>query len=244
LRRAEQDLVVLDGRMGVYAESLLLRVDLEVNSDGETGEATVCVERVLDEVAPNDVVLIGHIVHDLRCALDYLAHELTALGKGRFEQSQFPIADSPANLSSRDKKTLQHLTPKHRAFVEGLQPYDGRNFEFADLRDLSNRDKHRLLVATVSTADIGDPQGIIRFLVGYNCRVLSVNYINMGALEPGTKLASYRVDRIRENAEVHMQGSWPGQVALEVSGWWPVVVLERIRAKFAKAVEEVAPDFP
>ena len=167
LRRAERDLVELSELVLPYETPLPFRVEFDPEPGATEGEARLILDAVPPEVDPSVPVQVGHIVHDLRCALDYLAHELTALSrKGRLDLSQWPIADTRSQLrrSKRFKETLEHLTPKHKAFVEALQPFDGGNPEFATLRDLSNRDKHKLLVAHVIQTDLSDLKGVFNLL--------------------------------------------------------------------------------
>ena len=243
LRRAEKDIVELSGLVKPYEEPLPVRILLDPELDQPNPEAHVFVDRALPEIDASILVFMGHIVHDLRCALDYLAHELTALGKGRFENSQFPIADSPERLTSRDKKTLEHMTPQHRAFIERLQPYDGRNPHFAVLRDLSNRDKHRLLVAQITNIDLSEPLGLITLLKGRDVYI-SLNQINGGALDPQTPLGSFRVTVRGAHPHVEVDHSLPVQVGIKEAGWGAVDVLKTIRAKIVESIEEVAQDFP
>lgn len=94
-------------------------------------------------------VLIGDALHNERCALDYLAHELVLLNGGTPDNNTaFPIfeASNPGRLA----RMTQGLDPSHVALIEAQQPYQGLYGNPEDdplllLRDLSNRDKHRSL---------------------------------------------------------------------------------------------------
>lgn len=243
LRRAELDLSELDRIVEPYEKPLPLRVVYEPEAGEEWSEARLFVTGPVPELDPSIYMLVGHIIHDLRCALDYLAHELTALGKGRLDTSQFPIADTEASLSWRDKKTLEYLTPKHRAFVESLQPREGRNYELVALREMSNQDKHRLLVAHVMSVDLTDTQ-VILDLIGGDQVYISLIYCNGGAIKPNAEVAAFRVWPKGSNPRVYVSRGLPTHVGIEDFSWRAVNVLDSIRTKIVKAVEEIAQDFP
>ena len=94
----------------------------------------------------------GHIVNDLRAALDYLVYQLALLDSKAVQSgTQFPICDTPAAFQSELKKgRLKGLCPAHVQAIEGCQPYgwDGRWLK--QVRELSNPDKHRHLNTALS----------------------------------------------------------------------------------------------
>jgi len=244
LNRAHQDLVELDRAIRAYENPLPIKVTFEADLESGKVEARALIDGHVPEVDSGLAVSFGHIVHDLRCALDYLAHELTALGEGRWDKSQFPLADSDAQYTRRDKDTLKRLTPKHRALVERLQPRNTRNFELATLRDLSNRDKHRLLIAHVTTADFSDAHRLLDLVGTHNVRNLLPVYIDAGGLHANAQFAFYRGEITGPDPQVYVKHALPVQVALEETAWRAVDVLKAIRTKIRQAVEEVAQDFP
>jgi hypothetical protein len=99
---------------------------------------------------PNGIsILTGEAVASQRAALDYLVYALAEFDSGDPQQrTQFPITDSPSRFEDVVKKRwLDGLTQEHRAGIETLQPYDGRDSLqwLRALRELSNPDKHRHL---------------------------------------------------------------------------------------------------
>lgn len=94
-------------------------------------------------------ILIGEIFYNLRSALDYLIFKLAKLDSG-IEQdgTQFPIDDEKESFDTHVKRGwLEGLNAAHCAAIEGLQPYNGCDWS-KRLRDYSNPDKHRHLIAT------------------------------------------------------------------------------------------------
>lgn len=90
--------------------------------------------------------LVGEIIYNLRCALDYLIYALAVLDSGNPQEgTQFPIMDAANDFNVRGKKMLVGVNAAHVAVIEQLQPYNGCNWT-KKLRDLSNMDKHRHLI--------------------------------------------------------------------------------------------------
>lgn len=98
-------------------------------------------------------LLVGEIVHDLRCAVEYLGYELARRDAGReIHNMQFPIfwdAGDYRDYRRNKRNPLRHLTRRHRAFLGQIQPYRWRDraclHPLATLTRLSNQDKHRVL---------------------------------------------------------------------------------------------------
>ena len=103
-------------------------------------------------VPPIASVLIGETIYNLRGALDYLVYELSILDSGEIKKrTQFPIESSPDNWTQRLGDYLRGLSKPHQAAIKALQPFDGCAWT-ALIRDLSNSDKHRRLIATSGRA--------------------------------------------------------------------------------------------
>jgi hypothetical protein len=112
-----------------------------------------------DDRAYRWATLVGDIVHNLRSSLDHLVHQLViANGKEPASSNQFPICDTESGYDREvtQKKRLIGVATHDAARVRETQPfvragrYRGtappRIQPLAQLRDLSNRDKHRLLL--------------------------------------------------------------------------------------------------
>jgi len=122
---------------------------------------------------------IGEIAFNLRSALDHIAIQLALSVPGQkatdalYEKTQFPIClhgpDSSKRKRWRWKNGMSYITyisRKHRAILQGMQPYSrrdrkrarfgpfrgrvplGRKHPLWLLREVNNADKHRLLLVT------------------------------------------------------------------------------------------------
>jgi hypothetical protein len=93
---------------------------------------------------PADLPLaISDAVHNMRAALDYLVYQLAKLDSGAFQDdTQFPIADDKNSFDDSARKRLKWLDRHHVDRIELLQPYNDIKWT-RNLRDISNRDKHR-----------------------------------------------------------------------------------------------------
>lgn len=134
--------------------------------------------------------LIGEILHNERCALDYLVSALVRLDSG--EPGDFtvcPILDTQNDDSLR--AGTRGMSKAHRAMIAEEQPYQGRHGRSHDdplwhLKLLSNFDKHEALhVVSVpvqtETAEI-TPLGCAELISQYT-----------GPVEDGTELARFRL---------------------------------------------------
>ncbi len=109
---------------------------------------------------PRVSILVGEIVYNLRSALDYLVFELALLDSRKVQRgTQFLIEDSEANWNARKRVTLKGLSCKHKVAIHSLQPHRGCKWT-ARLRDVSNPDKHQLLVSpeVKTVVHIGAPE--------------------------------------------------------------------------------------
>ena len=98
-------------------------------------------------------ILIGEIAYNLRSALDYLIHELSAIKTGIPNTgSQFPVEKSKECFLSRKRTYLKGLSIKHITAIEDLQPYKGITW-IKHLSTLCNHDKHRLLTPIVNVSE-------------------------------------------------------------------------------------------
>jgi len=97
-------------------------------------------------------ILVGEAVYNLRAALDYLVFELAILDSGHVAtRSQFPILRTQKDWNRYAASLLSGVNGDHRAAIKDLQPFNGVEWT-AQLRDLSNPDKHqRLVMATHGT---------------------------------------------------------------------------------------------
>jgi hypothetical protein len=106
---------------------------------------------------PTHAVIAGEAIQNIRTALDYLVYALVLHTRGRKPRTrtQFPISTTSGDLF-RSRHQIAELPGELRRRIRKLQPYQSKGQRSATLsliRDLSNTDKHRLLIVT--EADIG-----------------------------------------------------------------------------------------
>jgi hypothetical protein len=124
-------------------------------------------------------LLVGDVVHNLRCVLDHLTWQLTLVKTGgqkltgsRARRARFPIVVEPDEeiediVPEEFAKTdaLKDVIPAHRAIIESLQPYRRREPKrgaLTILRILSDRDKHRVITPVlVSTGALQFEKGTV-----------------------------------------------------------------------------------
>jgi hypothetical protein len=112
-----------------------------------------CVVALGDAATGHWALLVGDCVHNLRCALDYLAWELAGANLlGTF--TQFPIYESEAGWAGRRAQgRIAKISEPARAFIRLTQPFLFQNPTLASmnvLRLLDDRDKHKLLTVVLS----------------------------------------------------------------------------------------------
>ena len=109
-------------------------------------------------------VILGDVVHNLRGALEYLFFQLCChyLGTTKTErlggQVQFPIEDTSQGLANK-RMHFKEIPSSHWVIIEWAQPYEGPyepHRAIRALRNLSNRDKHRVLNPLLLTSTLVD----------------------------------------------------------------------------------------
>lgn len=99
---------------------------------------------------PTLPVIVGETIQNIRTALDYLIYALVLHTRGRKprKRTQFPISTTAGDLY-RNRHQISELPGELRRRIRKLQPYQSesqRSRTLALIRDLSNADKHRLLI--------------------------------------------------------------------------------------------------
>jgi hypothetical protein len=129
-------------------------IQLSAKLDPDTGDHVFRVTAIPEEWVMRIGVILGDIVHNLRSALEYLFFELCCeyLGADKTErlgsQVQFPIEDCSQGLANK-RQHFNKIPSSHWAIIDGAQPYQRTDLPkgraLRALRNLSNRDKHRVL---------------------------------------------------------------------------------------------------
>lgn len=102
------------------------------------------------ELAP----IIGDALHNIRSALEHLAYELAPPRIRQARQTQFPIFTDECRFKVLSPKMIRGIKGDERTLIERVQPYVASNPPSTDplaiLNELSNLDKHRLLVPMIA----------------------------------------------------------------------------------------------
>ncbi|HUB39989.1 MAG TPA: hypothetical protein VMA72_14150 [Streptosporangiaceae bacterium] len=139
------------------------------------------------KTVPEEISLLaGDVVHNCRACLDHLAWEISMAPDGK---TSFPILRSP---SKDGPEITGGISAAHQQALDAVQPYkispgspDDALLEI--LRKLDNDDKHKVVLASVSSID-GNVHGMPRHYAG---RSPETEY-EWGALEEGGRVATFR----------------------------------------------------
>ena len=163
--RADELLQQLDAELNAFLRSSPYDVEEIPDPDEQT---RAFVLRRLHDVPARPRVIAGETAHHLRSALDLLAYQLLVKegvsNPKRLRDCAFPIITNRdlANPSDRKKhdelvKTrIGGISSKAYDHIVALQPCatNGEWSHLAQVQDLDNTDKHRLLLAAASSMDL------------------------------------------------------------------------------------------
>jgi hypothetical protein len=132
-----------------YASGIPLRREYDANE-----RAIIYRIQQVPEIPPHWPLLIGDVLHNLRCVCDHLAWQLAIRFHNGNEPSerdgrnvQFPVVTNPSEWTHH--RHTQQMLRDDRDFLERMQPYHSRGPNsrsgLLDLALMSNYDKHRLL---------------------------------------------------------------------------------------------------
>jgi hypothetical protein len=202
--------------------------------------------KVLREPPLHWGTIIGDVLHNLRSALDYLVYDLARLdtGKEKPRGTQFPIvAETSKVYRARGLPRVAMLSGPHRAEIRRLQPYQVDhpfNHPLAVLNRLSNRDKHRLIHATVGQ-NAGAGPG---FHFGQDVLGLNNVQLTFGPLEDGAELARINIETSGPSPAVEVDGEFAIDIALRDGTADSVLgILVDARTAVAEVVARFAPAF-
>lgn len=169
--------------------------------------------------------VIGDCVHNLRSALDHLAHQLVVLGGGVPKSGRggtaYPILDSSTGPRGgprqvRIETTSGSVAPAVQTRIEELQPYKRTNPSVDDLlwilSELDNMDKHREL-ATTAVAMSDFSFGIVS-MRDINVHVDHVGF--SGPFDQNTELARLKAIVAGPNPKMEMKHEGTIEITLGV----------------------------
>lgn len=148
---AKKHIYELEGRFQAFVELSPYTVVLKSDPDGTTS-----VTLVLQEDVPLELgLLIGDIIHNLRCSLDHATWELVGLDKGTQDRyTKFPTgADRQSYVAAcRGLKTPRDDT---KQFFIDLEVFTrGKSASIYQMHLLDNVDKHMVLTPVVAAGRV------------------------------------------------------------------------------------------
>lgn len=106
------------------------------------------------EPPPVISALAGEVLQSLRSALDHLAYQLVVVGTGKpgpFYYVYYPIFDSAEEYEAKKLGQIKGMRKKAIEAIDATKPYKGGNDALWKIDRLNKVDKHRLLIAIMST---------------------------------------------------------------------------------------------
>lgn len=235
LNRSLYHLNVLNEKMPLptdYANAIALRQEF----DAKTNTIVVYLDRVPG--IPRDWALIAaDALQNMRTALNYVAWELAVLNLARTGQkrepvyrTEFPIADTPAKFRN---DYVADIDPVHIAKIKEMQPYsplrmsddlkaeiaagglDPEAFTrgedpLAQLRDLTNGDKHRTLrLLYLGTSTQGGK------VTGMDCEIVHTIFTPHGQLTPKAEWWRFDIRVTGANPKVKVEPALVPHVAFD-----------------------------
>jgi hypothetical protein len=218
----------------IYANAITFRQ--EFDPDAKT--ITIFFDRIPD-IPVNWALIAADALQNLRTALNYVAWELAVLHLARTKQqrepvykTEFPIADTAAKFRN---DYVVDIDPVHVAKIKDMQPYGppfmarvkaqlavDSNIDpasmasawhpLAQLRDLTNRDKHRalrLLFLGTSLQDWGE----FRFT---DCKEVFGHITPVLQLAPNTECFRFDIRVEGPNPKAHMNPTLVPRVAFDL----------------------------
>jgi len=204
LRNADEHFQRLEATLLEYLGGTLKGT---VRSEFDPNDSTRGLLRfmVLQQPPLKVAAIVGDVVHNLRCSLDYMVEELVKRnGHTPGFQHQFPICIAPgAFVQALKKGRLYGVHESAVRAIDRCQPYhadpDMRERHALNwLHMLSNRDKHHMLAVSALNAGLGWA------FVAHGGHTLSEGHTTERVGDGGT-LASVPVEFIIDGKKVQLQ---------------------------------------
>lgn len=204
LRRADRHLMFLYNETVRYMDDGSYAIVVKRDTgDGKPG----FVFEIRKQPPLQLAAIVGDVVHNMRAALDYIAHELTVINGGiPGRRTQFPVSldeDDFLNQAIHQEK-IHTVSLKALRRISLVQPYRDviyprRSHPLYLLTKLSNMDKHHALalstVAVECTAVFTHPDGR-EFVSEFKSK-----------LRDGAVIASMPADFFHEKIKTHFKGT-------------------------------------
>lgn len=228
---------------GKYAKAARLEKEDSLDPGRRKLKVIVRVAEV-PEIPTRWSLLVGDAAHNMRGALDYLAYELVGFNNGGTydERTQFPISHTPDEKGhGRLGWRTITLLGAHWSIIEKAQPYhDPTNIYAASLgllKDISNTDKHRLLVPVSIAADVGASHLVS---AGTGISRLERAHYHSGVIGPGDVLATEEFLAITDEPVTTLTPWYQPAVCFAE---WPTIPAHDSLAAIHRRIEDLVAHF-
>src|ERR1700678_2298437 len=147
IQRAKKHLYDLEIELVKY-EGRKKRVGL-ADFDPKTGEMVGNPSTIeLSVISFDALTIAGDVIHNLRSALDHLAHHLVLVGSPGViptRQIEFPIAQDFATYEAIKTRKVKGMRLAAIKAIDALKPYKGGNDALWRIHELDIIDKHRTI---------------------------------------------------------------------------------------------------
>lgn len=144
IERARKHLAELNGAVNRFLNDGPYRVVPEF--DRKTNQQVRRV-KVTKEIPIEFGAIIGDITHNLRSALDLMAHQLVLNnGNTPTDNTAFPIGYNRQQFKTKAIPKIQKASDRAIRLICRLKPYHGGNERFFALHEISITDKHKIVL--------------------------------------------------------------------------------------------------
>jgi len=148
IKRANKHIVDLDEGFVNFIDSDFCSLGLQ--EDPNTGEYYLeCAAKPMPESVP---LVLGDAIHNLRTSLDLAVSEITRRAKQSVAHVKFPFRETREEVIAAINGGFIKAAPASviSVIVDQIKPYKGGNDPLCSLHALDVKDKHHLIVPTIS----------------------------------------------------------------------------------------------
>lgn len=219
----------------------------------ETGDLTYYVEHI--PIIPAEIpLIIGDILHNLRCALDYIACGLVG-DNCVTSKTKFPIRLDPHDWEVSGLRMVDGASKEAIETLRRLRPYEGGDSRFCILHALNNIDKHRLLLTVCAknvmqtgfqSGEIIDEQlrqiGQFRLSSEVSVAVQTSDRIPFGSLYAGQKLLTVPAAQAKQQVGFTIVVAFSEPALAKGMPVW--ITMFELKRCVDRAISELAPFLP